>query len=163
MPLYIHLSIHFILAVLVGLFFGWRFKKKKLGLLMGIIGGFFIDLDHVLEYFMVYGLTFNFQYFIESRQFLISDKIRIYFHAWEYFPVLIFLGWFFRKRPNLKVIFFTLAFAGAIHLTSDVFINKYGFKYYSIYYRYLNHFSAPLLLSPFEYQMNQYYKAELGI
>ena len=91
MPLYIHLSIHFILAVLVGYYFGWRFKQVWLGIIIGIMGGFLIDFDHVLEYFLYYGWHFNMQYFIESRQFLLTDKIRIYFHAWEYFPLLYFL------------------------------------------------------------------------
>jgi hypothetical protein len=163
MPLYIHLFIHFILAVLVGIYFGWRLKNRWLGITMGILGGFLIDLDHVLEYFLVYGLNFNLQYFIESRQFLTSDKIRIYFHAWEYFPIFLFLGYLFRKQKCLKIIFFTLAFAGAIHLTTDVFINKYEFKYYSIYYRYINNFSAPQLLDTADYQLNQEYKIKLGI
>lgn len=163
MPLYIHLSIHFVLAFLVGLYFGLRSKKVWLGIIMGIIGGFFIDLDHVLEYFLVYGFHFNFQYFIESRQFLTSDQIRIYFHAWEYFPILLLLGWIVRKKETLKVIFFTLAFAGLIHLTTDVFINHYQFKYYSIWYRYKNGFSSPRLLSPADYQLNREYRIELGI
>ncbi|MFA6514349.1 MAG: hypothetical protein WCT50_03640 [Patescibacteria group bacterium] len=163
MPLYIHLIIHFILAVLVGFYFGRRFKHVWLGIIMGITGGFLIDMDHVLEYFLVYGFQFNAQYFIESRQFLTTDKIRIFFHAWEYFPILLFLGWIFREKKVLKIIFLTLAFAGAVHLVTDVFINHYQFKYYSIYYRYSHSFSAPRLLSPTDYQINQEYKMRLGI
>jgi hypothetical protein len=163
MPLYIHLFIHFILAVLVGFYFGGIMKKKWLGVLIGILGGFLIDIDHVLEYFLVYGLQFNFQYFIESRQFLTSDKIRIYFHAWEYFPLLLILSWLFRRQKYIKFILLTLAFAGLVHLVTDVFINGYKLRYYSIYYRYINNFSTPRLLSPADYQLNLDYKTELGI
>ena len=163
MPLYIHLFVHFILAVLVGYYFGSRFKQMRLGIIVGVIGGFLIDLDHVLEYFLVYGANFNIQHFFESRQFLVTDKIRLYFHAWEYFHIILFLGLFFKSQEKCKIIFLTLAFASAVHLTTDVFINQYGFKYYSIYYRYLNNFSAPLLLSPELYQMNLEYKEKLGI
>jgi hypothetical protein len=163
MPLSIHLSIHFILAVLVGYYLGRRFKHLWLGIILGILGGFLIDLDHVLEYFFFYGPHFNLTYFIESRQFLLSDKIRIFFHAWEYFPLLLLIAWLFRQKQVLKMIFLTLAFAGLVHLITDVFINGYSLQYYSITYRALHHFSAPELLSPADYQLNQDYKQELGI
>ena len=163
MSLYIHLSIHFLLAVLVGYLCGRIFKQVRLGIIVGILGGFLIDLDHVLEYFLFFGPTFNFQYFIESRQFLLSEKIRLYFHAWEYVPILLLLAWFFRSQQKLKLIFITLAFSGMIHLVSDIFINNYYFRYYSITYRYQRDFSASKLLSPEQYQLNLDYKKELGI
>jgi len=163
MPLYLHLAIHLTLAIIVGYICGRLFKKPGLGVVMGILGGFLIDLDHVLEYFLVYGLTFNFQYFIESRQFLISNKIKLFFHAWEYFPILLAMAFIFRKKQNLKVIFFTLAISGAVHLASDVVINNYYFKYYSLIYRYQLNFSAEKLLTPEIYQLNLEYKEKLGI
>jgi phosphoglycerol transferase MdoB-like AlkP superfamily enzyme len=163
MPLSLHLTIHFSLAIIVGYFCGRLFKKPGLGIIVGIMGGFLIDLDHVLEYFLVFGPTFNFQYFIESRQFLISDKIRLFFHAWEYFPILLALAFIFRKKQNLKVIFFTLAISGAVHLVSDVVINGYYFKYYSLLHRSQLDFSAVRILPPEIYQLNQEYKKKLGI
>ncbi|QQG52546.1 MAG: hypothetical protein HY931_04495 [Candidatus Falkowbacteria bacterium] len=163
MPLTLHLFIHFALAALIGYYFGRRFNHIWLGLILGIIGGFLIDLDHVLEYFLFYGLHFNFTYFIESRQFLLTDKIRLFFHAWEYFPVLLLIAWLGRRQQILKMVFLTLAFAGLIHLITDVVINGYSLPYYSIAYRAQHHFSAPELLSPADYQQNLDYKQELGI
>ncbi len=163
MPLYIHLSIHFLLAVLTGYLCGRFFKQVRLGIIVGILGGFLIDLDHILEYFLVFGPTFNFQYFIESRQFLISEQIRLYFHAWEYAPILLLLAWVFKSYQRVKLVLVTLAFAGSIHLISDVFINQYYFRYYSITYRYQHNFSAPQLLSSEQYQRNLDYRQELGI
>ena len=63
MPLALHLGIHFALAVLSGYLLGSYFNNKKLGVIFGILGGFLIDLDHVLEYFLVFGPSFNLQYF----------------------------------------------------------------------------------------------------
>lgn len=163
MPLAIHLFIHFSLAVLVGYYFGRRFKRLWLGIILGILGGFLIDLDHVLEYFFFYGPHFNFTYFIQSRQFLLSDKIRLFFHAWEYFPLLLLIAWLGRRKQILKMVFLTLAFAGLVHLITDVIINGYSLPYYSIAYRAQHHFSAPELLSPADYQQNLDYKQELGI
>ena len=163
MPLAIHLSIHFTLAVLSGYLIGRFFNREKIGLIFGILGGFLIDLDHVLEYFLIYGLHFNLQYFFESRQFLISDQIRLYFHAWEYLPILLILAYIFKKKKNIKVALITLAFAGTIHLISDVFINNYYFKYYSIYYRYSLNYSAKDLLPSAIYDLNREQKLELGL
>ncbi len=163
MPLYIHLSIHFLLAVLVGYLCGSVFKQVRLGVVVGIMGGFLIDLDHVLEYFLVFGSTLNLQYFFESRQFLISEKIRLYFHAWEYAPILLLLAWIFKSKERLKLIFITLAFSGSIHLISDVFINQFYFRYYSLSYRYQQDFFSSRLLSTEQYQLDLDYKKKLGI
>jgi hypothetical protein len=163
MPLVFHLLIHFTLAILTGYLIGRYFNNIKLGLIFGILGGFLIDVDHVLEYFLVFGPTFNLQYFFEGRHFLLSDKIRLYFHAWEYFPILFILAWFFRKRKNIKIALITLALAGAVHLVSDIFINNFYFKYYSFYYRFRQDFSASCLLPSDIYQLNLDYKKELGI
>jgi hypothetical protein len=163
MSLFLHLLIHFILAVLSGYLIGRFFNREKLGIIFGILGGFLIDLDHVLEYFMVFGARFNIVYFLESRQFLISDKIRLIFHAWEYLPLLLFIAFLFRKKEGVKVALVTLAIAGSIHLVSDVFINNYYFRYYSIVYRYQQDFEAKKLLSSQTYQLNLDYKKELGL
>ncbi|HZJ41518.1 MAG TPA: hypothetical protein VFD51_00665 [Patescibacteria group bacterium] len=163
MPLAIHLLIHFTLAVLSGYLIGRFFDKEKIGLIFGVLGGFLIDLDHVLEYFLVFGLNFNLQHFIESRQFLVSDQIRLYFHAWEYLPILLVIAYIFRKKRNIKIALITLAFAGTIHLISDVFINNYYFKYYSIYYRASLKYADSDLLPSGIYDINQEYKIELGL
>ena len=97
MPLSLHLIIHFSLAIIVGYFCGRLFKKPGLGIIVGIMGVFLIDLDHVLEYFLVFGPTFNLQYFIESRQFLVSDKIKLFFTLGNIFP-FISVGFYFSKN-----------------------------------------------------------------
>lgn len=163
MPLGIHLGIHFIMAVLSGYLIGSYFNNKRLGIIFGILGGFLIDLDHVLEYFLVFGPSFNLQYFFESRQFLTSDMVRLYFHAWEYLPLLLILAAIFRKYEKVKIALITLAFAGTIHLVSDVLINDSYFKYYSIYYRASYNFSAKDLIPEEQYEQNMILKDKLGI
>src|SRR5680860_83073 len=163
MPLTIHMLIHFTLAVLSGYLIGRFFNKEKIGLIFGVLGGFLIDLDHVLEYFLVFGLNFNLQYFLESRQFLVSDQVRLYLHAWEYLPILLIIAYIFRKKKNIKVALITLAFAGTVHLISDVFINNYYFKYYSLYYRASLNYAASDLLPSDIYDLNREYKIELGL
>lgn len=162
LPLALHLSIHFLVAVLVGLFVGRHFNKIKLGVIGGIIGGFLIDLDHVLEYFFTFGFHFNLTYFIEARQFLISNKFFLIFHAWEYIPVLLLIAWLLRRRKNITVFLLALTFGGMIHLASDCIINDYPPRNYSIIYRASKGFNASYLLSPEQQELNAKQRQRLG-
>ncbi len=163
MPLSIHLFIHFSLAVLSGYLAGKYFKNIKLGILTGIVGGFLIDMDHVLEYLLVFNFHFNILYFLEGRQFLTSDQLHLWFHAWEYVPVLTLIGLLFRKKKIIKIIFFTLAFSMAVHLATDMVINRCSFNFYTLTYRAQHNFSARELMSPESYQKNEDLKMKLGI
>jgi len=163
MPLSLHLLIHFSLAVLSGYFVGHWYKNVKLGVVLGIIGGFLIDLDHVFEYFLFYGLNFNLTYFLEGREFLLSDKIHLFLHAWEYIVLFSFLIIIFRKRKLIKFILITLLFAGTVHLITDCFINNYPPKNYSLIYRAKQNFLMPKILSSEQYQNNIEERKKLGI
>jgi len=158
-----HLLIHFILAILVGWLLGSYFKQAWLGLITGFFGGFLIDLDHVLEYFLFFGLNFNLSHFLEGWQFLLSDKIYLWFHAWEYVPILLIMAWMLKKYQVLKIIFITLALASGIHLLSDVLINQYPLSHYSIIYRAQENFLAEKILSPARYQEQLDAREELGL
>ncbi len=158
-----HLAIHFIMAILSGLLFGLYFKRLWLGVFTGFLGGFLIDLDHVLEYFFVFGLKFNITNFLNGLQFLTSDKIYLVFHAYEYFPILILLAYLLRKKEALSFFLITLAFSGFVHLVSDSYINNYPPKNYSIIYRARQNFSAPKLLQPHQWQLNLEMKKDLGL
>lgn len=147
LPLTLHISIHLLMAILSGLVFGLVFKRVWLGLIAGILGGFLIDIDHVLEYFFVFGLRFNLTDFLNGLQFLTSDKIWLVFHAYEYFPILIFFAYLFRKKEALSFFLITLAFAGFVHLVSDSYINNFSPKHYSLIHRASKNFSASEILS----------------
>ena len=163
MPLFFHLLIHFSLAILVGYLAGKYFRKLWLGITIGFIGGFLIDLDHVLEYFFVYGLNFNLIYFLQGRQFLISDKIQLWFHAWEYVVILLILAYLLKKKNTVKVVLVTLALAIGVHLATDSVINHYPPQFYSLSYRASLDFSAKELMSQEEYELNQKWKSEIGL
>lgn len=162
-PLPIHLLIHFSLAILSGYLAGRHFKKLEIGILFGFIGGFLIDLDHVLEYLIVYGGQFNLLYFLQGRQFLISDQIHLWFHAWEYVPILLIFWLLLKKRKILEAIVFTLALAISVHLITDSIINRCPPKFYSLAYRASLDFSSPKLMSAEGYQENQKLKQKLGL
>lgn len=162
-PLYLHLMIHFSLAVLVGFLIGQLCHWRWGGLVGGILGGFLIDLDHVLEYFLVLGWRFNFNDFIDGRQFLISDRVHLYFHAWEYIPLLLLTVYILRKKRALIIILLALTFSGFVHLISDCFINNYPLRNYSIIYRWRSQFAVEHILNADQYSNYKITKEELGL
>jgi len=163
MPLPLHLFIHFVLALFVGFLAGKHFKKLELGLAIAFLGGFLIDFDHLLEYFLVFGFDFNLNYFLAGREFLVSNKIHLWFHAWEYVVLLLGLAWVFKKYKVIEMTLVTLALAIFVHLATDALINQYPLKYYSLLYRQEVNFAAEKLLSPEEYLRNLELKRELGL
>ncbi len=162
-PLVIHLSIHFILAVLAGFLVGKHYHKINVGVIAGIMGGFLIDLDHVLEYFFTFGLRFNFTYFFQGRQFLLSNRTLSIFHAWEYIPVMIIIIYIFRRRQTLKVFLMALTLGATVHLISDCFLNNYPARNYSIIYRASKGFNSSLMLDADQLRFNNQLKQDLGI
>lgn len=161
-PLPFHIYIHFSLALVAGYLCGRYFRRPVLCLLVAFIAGFLIDLDHVLEYFLVFGPHFDLAGFFAGRQFLTSDKIYLWFHAWEWAILFFALGWLSRKRSVGRAILITAALAGSVHLLSDNLINNYPLRFYSLSYRYQQDFSAPRLLSPEQYRRNMLEKEGLG-
>ncbi|MFA6194702.1 MAG: hypothetical protein WC719_03090 [Patescibacteria group bacterium] len=159
----LHIAIHFIIAVLAGLAVGFYFKKPWLGIIAGVMGGFLIDLDHVLEYFFIFGPHFDLSYFMEGRQFLISNKIILIFHAWEYIPILLGVAWLLRRRKNVSIFLLALTFGGIVHLVSDSFLNNYPPRNYSIVYRASNDFSASVLLNSEQQRWYDELRQELGL
>jgi len=152
LPLPLHLFIHFALAVLAGYLVGRHFKRPLVGIIGGVCGGFLIDFDHVLEYFLVFGPHFNLFMFFNGRQFLTSDLVRLWFHAWEYLPLLLIAAWCLRRRIVVFVFILALALGGTVHLVSDCLINHYPAKNYSLVYRAAHNFSNRELFSPEQYQ-----------
>ncbi len=163
LPLSIHLSIHFIVAGLVGLLAGKFFNELKIGIIAGIMGGFLIDLDHVLEYFFTFGLRFNFTHFFQGRQFLVSNRMLSIFHAWEYILVILLVIFLVRRYHNIKIFFITLVLSATVHLVSDCIINKFPPRNYSIIYRAAKGFNSSLLLDADQLEANNRLKRDLGL
>jgi len=70
MILFFHELTHLILSLLSG-FFASKFTAKKnkyllVYLFFGILAGLFIDLDHLFDYFLAFGLHFRLDYFLKG-------------------------------------------------------------------------------------------------
>ncbi len=153
MNLGLHLLIHFVFAVLAGLFV-WRLWRKPMpSFLGGLLGGFLIDFDHFIDYFIAFGFKFKLAYFTNSCYSLKDGKFFYFFHGWEYVAIFLILSFVVRKSKKLKSIFLALALGLGFHLMVDTLINE-GMRPegYSILYRAVNSFKIEKVVTPQDYQ-----------
>ena len=129
----------------------------------GILGGFFVDLDHLFDYFLAFGFNFNLQAFLKGYQFVKIDKIYIPLHAWELPAVLLVIVFFVKKLNNLSKAFVTAFAVGLIfHLTIDTVTNEQYFKSYFLSYRIEKKFELKELVTPDHYVYHLKKKKRLG-
>src|SRR3989344_955256 len=95
-----HEAIHLSISLLIGYFVWKKYHKPIPAFAAAILGGFFIDIDHLFDYFLVFGLNFNLDYFLNSYQFISSRKVYVPFHAWEWVILLTYLFW--KLETNFK-------------------------------------------------------------
>jgi len=168
MNLALHLSIHFLFSLLAGLLVWLSFKKSKNYLPTGqagkpktrnyafigaLIGGFLIDFDHFIDYFLAFGFNFKLDYFVHGYEFLKSDKIYILFHGWEYVILLVILGFLLVKYKKTRLFIFAMALGAFFHLNTDIVLNE-GMKpeSYLIFLRAKNNFEIEKTVTPEHYQ-----------
>lgn len=148
MNLALHELSHILLSVIVGLIMYKRYKKLLLSFLAALIGGFFVDLDHLIDYWLAFGWDFNLKYFLKGYQFLVSDKIYVPLHGWEWVIVLPAISFVLKRYTIIAALCLAFAFGLATHLVIDTFVNDMKPQSYFISYRILHKFDAqPLVTS----------------
>lgn len=158
MNIYIHELIHFILSILVGVII-WKKWCMHIGIfIVALIGGFFIDFDHLFDYFLAFDTKFNLSYFLNGYQFLKNDKIYIFFHAWEWviitFFIFLFVNFIFKNKKVQLLSFCMLAFSFSLflHLLIDITTNDMQTKSYFLLYRTNNNFDLMPMVTEKHYQ-----------
>jgi len=156
MPLPLHLSIHLFFALLAGIIIWLIFRRHLLlAISGGILGGFLVDIDHFIDYFLAFHWNFNLSWFLQGYEFLKTDQIHLFFHAWEYVIILLSLG-FLLKSKKLIILLFSLALGLFFHLTGDVLMNEgLTIKSYSMIYKIEQDFQIKKLVTPEHYQKDQ--------
>lgn len=150
----LHLSIHLFFSLLAGLIV-WRiWKKPLLAVFFGFCGGFLIDLDHVIEYFWVFGWNWQWQYFRRGYQFLKSGELHVLFHAWEYVIILV-LAVFLFKNKYVRTILLSLALGIFFHLATDVIVDDMPIRAYSLNYRIANNFEIARIVKKANYEKHK--------
>lgn len=98
--------------------------------LLVVILTYAIDLDHLLDYFLYYGATFNIFDFLSANYFKISQKAIVPLHAWEWGIILTI----FARTRGWKSVFTIFLFSLLPHLIYDTITVK-SLAFYSIIYR----------------------------
>ena len=117
----------------------WEKTKSWRSILIFYAVVYFIDLDHLVEYFQVYGFHFNLVEFFKLDFFHIVGQAKLPFHAWEW---VIILGFLTRKKKWSylpKIIMLGIA----VHLLWDTVDNGFPFSFYFIIHRALVGFALP--------------------
>lgn len=139
MQFFFHELIHFLLCLVIGLLFYWRYKDLRL-IFFSFLAGFFIDIDHLLDYTYWAGWHFNLNDFFNPSLYVYgTNKVFVLLHGWEYLPVIYLLT----KKINRKMpgITYVLIISYFFHLLFDQFLSAGNIFSYSIIFRILNNFS----------------------
>lgn len=147
----VHLSIHIAFSLLAGLVV-WRIWGKPFwAFFFALAGGFLVDFDHFIDYYLAFGFDWSLDYFRNGYPFLKSGQILVLFHAWEYAAVLILSALLFKSKIA-KTIFLSLALGLFFHLATDVVVDKMPVKSYFIIYRISHNFDIKYLDNPSNYE-----------
>lgn len=139
-----HSAIYFLLAIALTKLLKYEKYPWKL-ILFGYIITIGLDVDHVLDYMIVNNWNgFNFQDFLFSDYMLLTSKIYVIFHAWEWAILMVLFYYLFHERYNF---FLFIAIAIAAQLIFDTV--SYGFSWdaYFIFHRAIAGFDKHLFIS----------------
>ena len=161
LPLTIHLIIHFLTGILSGLIVYLLWHQALISFAGGIIGAFFIDLDHFIDYLLVFKLKFRLNYFFGGYAFIKSSKLYIFFHGFEISMIEILISLTI-SNFILKSFLLSIGLGSLFHLVSDVWMNHIPFKTYWLTFRLLNNFNVKKLITDKEYQKHIEDKRRLG-
>lgn len=132
--LFFHELLHFLLALVIGLWLVKKFGELRL-LLVALLVSFLVDIDHLTEGFLIYGLAINqFLANFAGNFFVKSGKMTLFFHSWELLLIILWLGKRFRHWPLAVAV---ASAAGGHYLVDQlVYTLTHGislFEYFLIY------------------------------
>lgn len=140
MPLLLSELIHLLITCLLGVIL-YRHYRKWIVWPAILLTGFFLDIDHFVDYFLYYGSNLNLPTFFGNSYFVNPGTVHVPFHGWEYLLILFLLGKSYKK---VRIYCYCLALGLTGHLFWDQLHNCMPFFGYSIIYRVLNNFSRNL-------------------
>lgn len=112
----------------------------------GLVSTYFIDLDHLFDYFLNMGFSVNFSKILTGSYFGENQKIYVLLHSWELVALLLGVFLFSKNKLNHKVLFFIFV-AFAMHLTYDLASYGFDYKVYFALYRLINSFDINVFLT----------------
>jgi hypothetical protein len=110
---------------------------------MGLITAFFIDLDHLFDYFLYAGFRFDLIEFLTGGYFAITQKVFVPLHSWELVAVIGIFWLFIEDKCKYSWVLF-LFIGYFVHLAFDVYSNSFSWESYFLFNRMKYDFSVSL-------------------
>ncbi|MFC1721661.1 hypothetical protein ACFL0Z_01990 [Patescibacteria group bacterium] len=133
-------AFHLAIATVIALYIWKRYRKWWLVLLVFFFG-FFIDIDHGMDYWLATGVNFNLDQFWNVDFYCWPGAFHILLHSPEFLIVL----WLIKPlRKNGVALAITLAMLG--HIGFDMMSNDVPWYTYSFFYRLYASFDLNILL-----------------
>lgn len=131
---------HIFITLAISLFLFWRYRNWRL-IPICFLFGFFIDADHLVDYFSYSGLNFNLQNFFNTKSYMIpSGKIYVPLHGWEFAIVFWLISRWIGKKKKINGPEWAISLPFLAHLLIDNFTFVHHPLAYSLLFRLLNGF-----------------------
>jgi len=97
------------------------FFNSWIAAIASFLAGVFIDLDHLLDYYLRFGVNFNVKKFYLSASSGQFKKLFILLHSYEIIAIL----WIMIYIMDLGIIWIAIAIGFTQHLLFDVLVNSH--------------------------------------
>jgi len=104
----------FINILFAGIFY-YKCRNIKMSALVLFVT-YIIDIDHLVDYFLFYGVNFSFSTFISLDYFGITQRAVVPFHAWEWVVLLVMYS---TQTKKYKLLLRAIATGMFAHLIWD--------------------------------------------
>lgn len=152
--------LHVVLSIFAGCIVSRLWRLPAFSYSAAILSGVFVDLDHLIDYFIAFGMNFRLDWFISGRHFIKDDKSYVFFHGWEY-VVILAAAVFFLRSKTAKSICMALSLGLFFHLLFDTAVYNFSPEYYSVFYRASKGFDVERLVDSEHYKYHMEKKAEV--
>ena len=122
-------------------FFVYLYFKSVSCAIISFLSGILIDLDHILDFCLSYGIR-QYNSFFKKIYAVDLKKLILFFHSYE-FPILLWLGIILF---SLNKYWISLAVGLTQHLLFDQFTNPMTFRGYFLLYRIYHKFDTEKII-----------------
>ena len=142
--LFEHETVHFVVSAIIALLL-WRIYSNRWVIVVSLIAGLLIDLDHLFDYAIGYlsliGPTLDLSKIVLFDYMSAAGKVFVLFHSLDFIWVWWFVGRFLNGKLKVKGIEWALILPIALHIFVDyAYYTPHPFGYFLIF-RILNNFS----------------------
>ncbi len=133
MKLQYHIVISLVISALV-----WLWLRSATAALACFLAGVFVDLDHVVDYCLKYGVRVRPRHLFHVFEHEVFDNIFLFFHAWEWIPIALVILWLIDWKPAVLGLVIGFSF----HLVLDHLFNGHNRWAYFFTYRMAHGFAG---------------------